>query len=386
MELFQASQQWAKRPDDQRFATLEEMYAQTKAYADQACETTVPFKDLRVEAVKGEVQLVGKTGTTAHASNFAFRQLAARAGAPANYLQTLPATLAAQNLNHGLAKRGADSTSNDAKLMFHQNGGLLLRSVTTEIYERIWNYEIVARLFGLQELGWQVPPARPCRADQAGTRIATEADVLRGASFNLSVKVGDPIAPAGLYASDKDMFAFMVYNDNRIDDGTPEGLARGVMVWQSEVGDCGINRLTFLYRQVCGNHICWDAKSVTKTSVAHVGDIRKKFGNVVVELKRYANESVSDIEATIKLARSKVIAASKDEVLDYLFKLRIPALSRKNLGAAYDLAEENSDTDGAPNTVWGMVQGITRHSQESPFADERTQLDKASAKVMQIVF
>ena len=51
---------------------------------------------------------------------------------------------------------------------------------------------------------------------EKGIRIATEADVLRGAGFGLSIRVGDKIAPAGLYASDHDMFVFMVNNDKRI--------------------------------------------------------------------------------------------------------------------------------------------------------------------------
>ena len=44
-----------------------------------------------------------------------------------------------------------------------------------------------------------------------------------------TMKLGDLIAPAGIYASDHDMFAFMVNEDARIDDGSDEGIdvARG---------------------------------------------------------------------------------------------------------------------------------------------------------------
>ena len=44
------------------------------------------------------------------------------------------------------------------------------------------------------------------------------------------------IAPAGIYASDHDMFAFLVNEEYRIDDGSDGGLARGFFVQNSEVG------------------------------------------------------------------------------------------------------------------------------------------------------
>lgn len=42
MELFKAHQQWATRPADERFQTLEELYKVTRGYADNssaACRT-----------------------------------------------------------------------------------------------------------------------------------------------------------------------------------------------------------------------------------------------------------------------------------------------------------------------------------------------------------
>jgi len=44
------------------------------------------------------------------------------------------------------------------------------------------------------------------------------------------------ISPAGIYASDHDMFSFLVNEEYRIDDGSDGGLARGFFVQNSEVG------------------------------------------------------------------------------------------------------------------------------------------------------
>jgi hypothetical protein len=119
MELFKASNQWANRPDDERFSTLDELHQAVSTYRTSAAQATVPFASLRTEARDGEVMLVGKESQPARLTNWSFGQLAGAVGAPASYLRTLPATLAAQNLNCGLA-RTEDRT--DRQILFHRNG------------------------------------------------------------------------------------------------------------------------------------------------------------------------------------------------------------------------------------------------------------------------
>lgn len=126
MELFKATRQWAVRPSDQRFETLQALFDATKEYSIQAREAYTTWAKMRVEAVGEDVQLVGREGVPAKFTHWAFGQLCSRVEAPASYLRELPATLAAQNLNHGLANK-ADETK--AQLLFHQNGGLVLRGL-----------------------------------------------------------------------------------------------------------------------------------------------------------------------------------------------------------------------------------------------------------------
>ena len=383
MELFRASKQWSTRPADERFGSLKEMYDACKGYADVSRTSTVPYANLRVETADGEVQLTGKTGTLAKLTHWAFGQLSRVVGAPADYLRRLPATLAVQNLNHGLKER-ADGEA-QASLLFHQNGGLLLRAITSPEYARIWNHDIVGRLVDLQGAGWRVPPARPALKDQPGTRPATEADVLEVGESGLSVKVGDLIAPAGLYASDHDMFAFLINEKNRVNDGSDQGLSRGFFAWNSEVGGGVFGVMSFLYRTICGNHIVWGASKVNEIRIRHIGEANDKaWMNLAVEVRRYADSSVSDLEAKISKARRYEIAATKEDVLDTLFKARIG--TQKLLAEAYDVAEKHIDTDGAPTTAWGFVQGMTRLSQQSSFADKRNEIDRSAAKVLEIVF
>lgn len=360
MELYRASNQWANRPADERFATLQDMYVACKGYYEQSRNSNFTLGNCSAVANNGEVLLQGKTGTQARLTHYAFGQLATTVGAPANYLRSLPATLAAQNLNHGFHQEGIAESAR--KGLFHQNGSFICRCITSQQYQRIWNWEIIERLLPLTEMGWDRPPA------------AT-----------------DDVMPSGLYASDHDMFAFLVDEDHRIDDGTDEGLARGFFAINSEVGQSAFKLITFCYRYICGNHIVWGAENVQQLKIIHKGRPARNFNNTMrIELQKYAESSASDDEAKIASAKRIELGATKDEVLDALFSKRSLALSRKDLDASYALAEVDYELDkkggSAPNTVWGMVQGITRHSQTKDYADERTKLDMAAGKVLEMAF
>jgi hypothetical protein len=383
MNLYKASSQWSTRPSDERFSNLYDLHTAVSGYRDSAMVAPVVVSDLRVEAQSGELALIGRQNVPATLTNFAFGQIAQTVKAPAGYLRGLPPTLAAQNINHGLSRASDD----EVQLLLHKNGGMVLRGMNSPGYTRIWNSDITKRLLELPG-GWRVPPARPAFADQPGTRLATEADVLAAEGFELSVKVGDPIAPAGLYASDHDMFAFLI-NESRViaEPGNPSGLARGFFVWNQEVPGVSFGVMTFYYRNVCGNHIVWGAENVHEIRIRHVGQADERaFNELSVELVKYADRSASEDEARITRARAHSLGATKDEVLDAVLGLKIAGLTRTLLTEAYELTEENVDTDGSPRTAWGLAQGLTRISQKTPFADERVKLDRAAGKVIEIAF
>lgn len=337
------------------------------------------YNTLRTIADNGEVLLVGKQDVPAKMTHWAFGQLASRVAAPAGYLRGLPATLAVQCLNNGLKNRVEESEDDRANLLFHKNGSFICRAVTSDKYSRIWNYEVAERLLDVGENGWRTPPGWSAGSNDPQARAATSADVFPGGI----VRVGDMIRPTGLYASDHDMFVFLVNEQARIQDGTEGGLARGVFISNSEVGAASLRVVKFLYRYVCGNNIVWGAKDVQEISFRHVGSIRERSQQMFdVAMREYSNESVSDLEAKIRVAKTKRIAATKEEVLDALFGKRMGSM--KSLTASYNACLP--DVDGDPRTVWGFVQGATRLSQATKYADERADADKAAARVMEMAF
>ena len=402
MELFKASQQWCTRPPDERFWNLKDALEATTKYAELARVASVPFAGLRVEASSGnELNLVGKQGVPARLTHFSFGQLADRAKFPAAPLRTLPATLAGQVLNHRLKERGVEDSESRVQLLFHRNNGsdikpdLVLRAASSEGYERIWNNEVFTNLVALQkEEGWRPPPARPA-FDDPRSRPATKEDLLRTKDMGWSLKEGDLISPAGIYASDRDMFVFLVNEDRLIDDGKGNHLARGFVLWNAEVPGISFGMMRFLYMGVCGNHIVWGAQGVQEVRLRHSKSNREKaFDTLKVELKEYEDASASEDEALIKKARAFEIKPSEgkkgkegviDSLLSFVRTKKLP-ITEKNLNAAYEIAERKEDTYGAPNTPWAIVQGLTEHSQELPYASDRTRLDRAAGKVLEIAF
>src|SRR3990167_3655440 len=119
--LTQASKQWSTRPADERFWTIDELLEARRKLASQSGEKqNVKWASLRARAQDDDIQLVGAQGNPAHLTNWSFNQLTAGVAAPAGYLQRLPAELAAECLNHGLAT----CEKEQATLLFNTNGNL----------------------------------------------------------------------------------------------------------------------------------------------------------------------------------------------------------------------------------------------------------------------
>lgn len=381
--LMTASREWASRPADQRFWNLQELLDRSKRYAEESVVAKVPLSDCLVQPYNGEdLALVGPKGQPATFQHYSFGQLAGLCKAPAAYLRELPAALASGCLNEGL--KHVDGTQ---ALMFHKNGGLQLRCVTSDEYTRIWNHQVASMALALQEQeGWVVPPARPCGLEGIPVRKATKDDVLRhSAHRSLGVHVGDDISPSGLYASDHDCFIFQVNEDCQIDAGGGEMLFRGVIWKNSEVGDAKFRGTMFLYDTICGNHIIWGAKIVAEIEIVHKGKADVLFREAMATATSRMVRSASEDEQRIQAAKVATLGTNREKVVDLVFKKQL-GLSKTECDMAYTLAERHeSDHGGDPTTCWGYAAGVTRLSQ-SQYGDSRERMDRAAGKILSIAF
>jgi len=366
--LMAACNQWMTRPADQRFGSLEDLHAAVTHHREVAVEVQgVDLRSLSIEtrtftdasgATVAEPVLLGATDTPARFTNHGFNQLTRRIGAPAGYLTKLPPELAALNMNHGLQSLEEGTADRDS-LLFAKNGDLRLRADLSKSYKRIWNADITSRLLRLNA---EHPEWQPAPAAFDGSR--------------------------GLYASDSDMFAFMVDNDRRIfETGPAGGLARGFFVGNSEVGDGSFFVTTFLYEYVCGNHRVWGATGVQELRIRHVGNADDRaFEELSVELTKYADGSAAEDNRKVAAAMKFSLGGTKDEVLDRVFGFRDKALSQKVIAAAYDMAETHSEWYGDPRTMWGFTGGLTQVARDLPIAADRIALERSAGKLMSVAF
>lgn len=378
--LTRASREWAERPADQRYTTLEALLDATRRHRAEAVEARVHARDLRAEAQGDEVVVVGKASRPALLTHYAFGQVASRAGAPASYLRKLSPALAASCLNEGLKARAVEreDDSPEALLLRREAGGMRLHAALTESYRRVWNCEVAETLVSLRERqpAWDFPVAHRSAARVTGTGAGE-------ATWGQDTGRAIPVA----YASDHDMFVFLTDQQRAIEvDGAR--LFRGFFVENSEVGAASFRVTLFLYDAVCSNVIVWGVRNVKEITLRHVGRIRDEVlgegSKVLPTLAAYAASSAHEQEQQITRAQRMLVADTRDEVISTLLGKRL-GLTESALDAAYTVAEE-TPRYGDPRSVWGMVNGLTEYSQRTAHADERIALDRAAGRVMQIAF
>lgn len=386
VNLMDANRQWANRPADERFWGLDDLNARLLSVKEHAVEARADIKRVRVEAVDDGLKIGGdKNGALVGITNHAFGQLCNRVEFPAGAIVKVSADIAADIINYRIEQM--DNDTEVQLLMDQREDGVTIRSVTSEKYARIFGADLMPFLFAMRDAGWKVPPARPNVNNAPGSRLATEADVLANQSSGLTIKVGDPIAPAGLYAGDRDMFTFMVNTDEQIDDGTGRKWSRGFFLSNSEVGAGSVNLTEFMMAEVCGNHIVWGANNIVQVRYRHVGEAYDR----TMEALELAYTKLKDWRAP-ELARQLDIMrnheivplANKEGLIDALYKMRLtPVLTQKVIDAAYDAGMEYGEIDGAmPNTPLGIVHGITRYSQTLSNANERYKMDAAGGLIL----
>lgn len=380
MDLMQASHEWATRPADQRFACLADMWLATRTSWDNATQSNVSMNRLDAVIDSNQIRLrMPGADAPLTFNNWSMSQFAQRIRVPMDVLADLTPDTARTVINEKLER----SKENNSQVYYDRTNNNI-RAFTSQDYGRVANHEVIKSLMDLPGT-WTNPPARPYSTEAPGVRKAAQEDVDRCGVVHktLGIKVGDDIIDAGLYASDRDMFAFLVNPDNRINDGTDEGLCRGFFVRNSEVGNAMFDLFLFKYRGLCGNHIVWDVEDVHRLKIKHIG--RGTRGRILdgidAELTQYVNASTEKEEKFIRAAKRKEIAESKEKIVELLFRDK-ELLTKKEVEGAYDLAVENEKTDGNPRSFWGFTQGLTRYTQTSAYADRRNRLDLVGGQIL----
>lgn len=358
--LMQASKQWRERPADERFTSLIDLHSHLVNVRERSAARVVSSRALTVApSSEGDVVVRGPDGNYASLTHFAFGQLASRVSAPAGYLRTLPAEMAADCLNYGL-RFERDAQDIGVLLTRMPQTAPTLRAVTGPSYGRIWNATISQALVNRFGDGVTSPFRVP---GEFGKRVTVTKD------------------NTTLFASDRDMFVFLADEDNRIEvpnrrDGKPGEMARGFFVWNSEVGAATFGVATFLFDYVCCNRIVWGAQQYKEIRLRHTASAPDRWiEEVAPAIEAYAHSSTTNIVKAIAAAK----AARLDDV-DAFLKARFTKPQTEAIKAAH-FADEQRPIE----TLWDATTGITAYARSVSYQNERVDLERKAGSLLDAV-
>lgn len=366
-----AAREYASRPADERFPSVEALAAHAENQKAHSKEITYNAKDLKaVSHQNGGLALESPNGRAVF-THWSFGQLCRSVGAPAGYLRDgIPNHLAAECLNHGLSKT---PPATDLKMLVQAPNGKpepTIRACTSDSYGRVWDadiYRAVQREIMQEDDRWSLPPtwsgeaAGAYRGDRDSFLILTN-----GGSI-----VTDPSLSRSTYAAG---------SPSSRAAGLPEdGMFRGILIRNSEVGASSVVIDTILYRYICGNHMLWGAVYDKRFKRRHVGTQVTR--DVIREISRiasnWARQSPEKDQQIIRTLIDHQIATTKEAVID---ELQGFGATKAQATEAYERCEATESV--SPRSFWGAAQGLTRISQDTSWQDSRYILDQIAAKVL----
>ena len=357
------SSEWFSRPDDERYQSLSELHAAVRARADRATARTVESRAIRVEASRDDTERLalivpGREAPIAP-THWSFGQLCSLVGAPSGYLRDLPAPLAGINLQHGLLSHRAELV----KTLEADDGRVERRAVTGPDYGRIWDHELVSAVMNIAGDGtgdtcWKVP------------------GVLDWATMTHNPFVDITKDTTTLYASDRDVFLFLVDDTHpieagRLPSGDPDLYFRGFYCWNSEVGSKTLGIASFYLRAVCINRNLWGVEGFEEISIRHSKFAAQLFAREAAPaLANFARSSPAPFVAGIKAAQERIVARTGED--------REAFLRRRGFGkseTAKVIAAVLDEEGRPPESVFDFVQGITALARAKPHQDARLELE-----------
>ncbi len=368
------SSEWFTRPADERYLSLDALYQSVRLRADHSRTRTVESRALQIEARRDDAERLSVILPDAEApftpTHWSFGQLCSLVGAPAGYMRELPAPLAGINLQYGLTHHRAEQI----KCLETTNGRTELRAVTGPEYGRIFDHELVAAVQrsagnGPGDPRWKVPGT----LDWSSMRYNPEVDVTTETTT--------------LYASDRDVFLFLVDDTHPIEagtlaDGSPDLYFRGFYCWNSEVGSKTLGIASFYLRAVCQNRNLWGVEGFEEITIRHSKYAADRFAHEAAPaLEKFADSSPQPFVKGIMSARAHLVARTDDERIAFL---RDKGFSKPETAKVIETVIRQEGHP--PESVFDFVQGITAVARDRDHQDARLDLEQRAKRLLDRVW
>jgi hypothetical protein len=251
------------------------------------------------------------------------------------------------------------------------DGRVELRAVTGPDYGRIWDHELVAAVIdiagnGTGDTRWKVP------------------GVLDWKTMAHNPFVDITKETTTLYASDRDVFLFLVDDTHpieagRLRDGSPDLYFRGFYCCNSEVGSKTLGIASFYLRAVCMNRNLWGVENFEEITIRHSKFAAQRFAHEAAPaLTRFADSSPAPFIAGIKAARERIVART-DEDRDGFLRKRGFSKSETAKIIETVLHEEGRP----PASLFDFVQGITALARDKAHQDARLELEGRAKRLLE---
>ena len=404
-----ASQQWANRPDDERFVSLDDMYQARHAAREASREFSDESGSLRAITDSDNQVMFQKNGDLLKPNNWSMNQICSLTGTPfkavklwVNDIAAMQHSSAHEDTKDGYQRKtsqmikdvinhGLDARSMPVKF-YHESTGTTtkaLKAVTGPDYSRIYDFEIIDKVRQFVKaqdakgVEWKVPGT----IDWSTHTHIADVEVTKQNTT--------------LYAGDRDMFLFLCADRDPIDLGmTPEGkhdvLFPGFILGNSEVGAARVSLMLFLFRGICQNRCIWGAEGVTEFSIKHTKEARErmlhgdpKHSNPFIQMDfdrrlqavtQEQHDNALKTERSLKAASQRKAYSTDEDRERGLNFLK----SNKVVKEIIDLFP--TEHDGRPiETRWDMVNAITAKARSLGNQDKRLELERSASKLLRVI-
>lgn len=365
------SRQWLSRRPDEKYLSLTALLKQMKARRDASYELRLDTSkiafiapDPRTMADIHDLSVGLPGGDVISPTHYSFGQLCGLAKAPAGHYRTLPSQIVSDALTYGMRYNRATET---VKLY---SAGDELRAATGPEYGRIFDQEVVEAVMqiageGLGEARWKIP------------------GVLDWGSMLYNPDAPVTIDSTTLYASDHDVFIFLVDDRNPVEvgklrDGSPDLMFRGFYVTNSETGSSALKIVAFYLRAVCMNRNLWGVEGFEEISMIHSKYAPSRFiEEARPALQSFASGSTRKLIDGVNAAKAAKVADTQDDAISFLAARKF---TRAQIAKVLDTHERE---EGRPaRSVWDMAQGITAVARDIPHTDDRIGFELEARKLL----
>jgi len=336
--LTRASQELFRRQPDERYDSLQTLYDFCR---EQKRDSMDRWQAPSSIAVSGADKLLCNIGTDGAflMNDWSFSQLCRMAGVAKDTVNRLNPATASLVFGETLPTSGT-------KPLQLLTAGNRVRSIHGTQYTRLWDADLVAML---REFAVDFEPP------QKGMNGAT-----------------------GLYAGEQDMFCFLI-DPMGWCEINGENFAPGFFVWNSEVGRRTLGIQTFWFQAVCQNHIVWDATEVIEWTRKHTANVSTGIHEIRRLIEGLVQKRDERKDGFVALMRKAMEEKLGDDAEKVLAMLTGKGITRTLAKKALELAQQKGIF-----TVWSVVDALTRLSQDSQNAGDRTEADQKVSRLLEL--